>query len=680
MTSPDTPSAAPKMFGRYEVLRRLGRGAVGEVFLARDTVLGREVAVKTLANLDALSEDEQADARARFLREARAAAGLSHPNIVTIHDVGESAGVPFIAMEYLRGTTLDRYTKPGHTLPPEKVLEIGVQAAAALDEAHRRQIVHRDIKPANLVLLEDGTVKVADFGLAKAPGTGLTAAETLLGTPNYMSPEQIGGKDLDGRSDLFSLAVSLFELLAGKRPFPGETITSVLYRIVNEPPLPLSELRPDLPAGLETFFGRAFEKDPAARPPDAASFGEALAAILRGMGGVPPGIRLPPPAERAAANSAPVARSTPASRTQAEPPGERTERLRRAEGERSKRGLVLGGGAGLVALAVFGIFVAPGLLGAREHVVRLEGAADLRIAVSGGGARLEGAERIVVPAGQKDPVTVTATDARGCREARHVLAPGAWPEVLRLELQQRSATVRVDSDPPGAEVTVGDDERGPAPQDLPLEACKEYKVVLAAPGRRAVTVQLAADERVEDWVRKLQRVALPAGAAPPAPPVPPAPPPVEEKPRFGTIVLSEPSGYEAAVVGPGGKRLGRAGTAMKLATGRQTLELVAPGVMLRDRVEITVEGGRSTQPIAYEWPRLGRLQVRAVPPGGDVFIASAGGEKINAGTSDDLVKELVAGSYTVTVKNPVTGAEVSRRVDVTAGGTAQVSIRKQDWP
>lgn len=273
-------SKTTKTYGRYEVVRLLGKGAVGEVYLAKDPALDRLVAIKTLPSLAALPPGERREVAARFTREARAAAGLTHPNIVTIYDVGEQDGVPYMAMEYLEGTTLDRHTRRGHLLPPQKVLEIGIQAAVALARAHAAGIVHRDVKPANLVLLPDGTVKITDFGLAKDPGTGLTAQDDILGTPNYMAPEQIAGRTIDGRADLFSLAVTLFELLTGELPFPGDSVSSVLYRIVNEPPRKLRDVAPDLPEDLERLLERMMAKDPAERPRDYPALLQDLGLLL----------------------------------------------------------------------------------------------------------------------------------------------------------------------------------------------------------------------------------------------------------------------------------------------------------------------------------------------------------------------------------------------------------------
>ena len=307
MASPEIPSA----IGRFEVLELLGRGGVGSVYLARDPQLDRKVAVKTLSVLEGLAAEEQAEARARFFREARAAAALNHPNIVTVFEVGQEGGLPYIAMELLEGRALDRHTKPGYLLEAAQVLNVGIQAAKALEVAHAAGIVHRDIKPANLVMDDEGVLKVMDFGLAKDPRTTLTSDQDLLGTPGYMSPEQIAGRRLDGRSDLFSLAVSLYEMLCGQRPFPGDSVSSVLYRIVNEPPVPLSRVAKGLPPELEAFFMRALAKDVSKRPESGAEFGEELARIAQHFSEDERTAPLPPPGPRARDRSS----SAPATET-----------------------------------------------------------------------------------------------------------------------------------------------------------------------------------------------------------------------------------------------------------------------------------------------------------------------------------------------------------------------------
>ena len=267
---------APRI-GRFLVTGRIGKGGMGMVYRGLDPALEREVAVKTLVAEGSFDSD----GRRRFEVEARAAARLSHPNIVTVHELGEDRGILFIAMEMLPGADLESLLRSGETLPLAERLDIVAQLCRGLAYAHERGVVHRDIKPSNVRLLDDGTAKIMDFGIAKlGPDHHITKTGMMVGTVHYMSPEQLRGRPLDGRTDVFSAGVILYELLAGERPFKGDDVTAILYKIVNEEPAPLAldafgELAPRLRAVLD----KALAKDPAARYASAAAFAEELAAL-----------------------------------------------------------------------------------------------------------------------------------------------------------------------------------------------------------------------------------------------------------------------------------------------------------------------------------------------------------------------------------------------------------------
>ncbi|HXH27427.1 MAG TPA: serine/threonine-protein kinase, partial [Candidatus Polarisedimenticolia bacterium] len=272
--------------GRYVIERELGRGAMGVVYLARDPHLSRQVAVKTCTLPEGISEDLARQFHERFLREARAAASLSHPGIVTVHDAGEDEArhLPYIAMEYVQGETLKQHLERGERLDPGWVVDFGAVLADALQVAHRAGIVHRDIKPANILIREgDKAVKIADFGVARLKESDLTQSGATIGSPGYMSPEQIRGGALDGRSDLFSLAVVLYEALCGKRPFRGNDLVSLAFSIAHDTQVPLARQMPGCPPALDRFFDRALSKDPGQRFPDGAAFREALLMVGRGV-------------------------------------------------------------------------------------------------------------------------------------------------------------------------------------------------------------------------------------------------------------------------------------------------------------------------------------------------------------------------------------------------------------
>lgn len=270
---------AKPTFGRYEILRELGRGAMGTVFLGRDPKINREVAIKTLEYAQ-VAPAELAEVKARFFREAEAAGKLSHPSIVAIYDVGEEHDMAYIAMERLEGEELTHYCMPSHLLPPPRVLAVIAEVTAALDYAHRQGVVHRDIKPANIMLLADGRVKVTDFGIAQVVDASQTRTGVILGTPNYMSPEQVTGESLDGRSDLFSLGIVLYELLCAAKPFKGDTITAVLYAINHTPPAPLTEFSPDIPSCCQALVKKLLAKKAAQRFDSAATLAKAIDACL----------------------------------------------------------------------------------------------------------------------------------------------------------------------------------------------------------------------------------------------------------------------------------------------------------------------------------------------------------------------------------------------------------------
>jgi predicted Ser/Thr protein kinase len=245
--------------GRYEISGELGRGAMGVVYKAQDPTIGRTVALKTVrVDVQGL---ESGDVLRRFKNEARAAGLLNHPNIVTIYDAGEQDGLFYIAMEFIEGTTLQELLSQNRVLAPEQAIHISRQICKGLDYAHANGIIHRDIKPANIMITAEGTVKIMDFGIAKA-GSGMTSTGQILGTPNYMAPEQVRGKDLDGRSDLFSFAVVLYEIVTGEKPFIGQNITTIIYKIVNENPIAPRDLDVTIHPGLSSVITKALSKSP----------------------------------------------------------------------------------------------------------------------------------------------------------------------------------------------------------------------------------------------------------------------------------------------------------------------------------------------------------------------------------------------------------------------------------
>ena len=269
------------MLGRYELLKELGRGAMGVVYLGKDAKINRQVAIKTMALAEEFEGETLKDVHDRFFREAETAGRLNHPNIVTIYDVGEDQGLAYIAMDYLTGEPMQKYTASANLLPMNEVIAIIIKISEALDYAHKQKVVHRDIKPANIMYDRDtGRIKLTDFGVAALTDMSKTKTGTILGSPLYMSPEQVSGKKLDGRSDLFSLGVSFYQLLRGELPFEAPSLTGLMFKIANEPAPDVTFLRPEIPPTVKVVVDRALQKDPDQRFQTGAEMANSLRLCL----------------------------------------------------------------------------------------------------------------------------------------------------------------------------------------------------------------------------------------------------------------------------------------------------------------------------------------------------------------------------------------------------------------
>jgi len=254
------PPSQRQRLGRYTVIRELGRGSMSVVYLGKDPTIQRFVALKTVRFDDAGDPSELVEIKRRFFREVQSAGLLSHPNIVTIFDAGDEEDLGYIAMEVLEGITLKDWCRKENLQSVKQVLELVAKVAEALDHAHSHGVVHRDIKPANIMFTKDGIAKITDFSIARITTSTKTKTDAILGTPSYMSPEQIAGEKVDGRSDLFSLGVVMFELLTGERPFQGESIASLTYQIAHKPHRPPAQIRTDLPPCCIAIIDRALSK------------------------------------------------------------------------------------------------------------------------------------------------------------------------------------------------------------------------------------------------------------------------------------------------------------------------------------------------------------------------------------------------------------------------------------
>ena len=269
-----------RKLGRYELIAELGKGAMGVVYKATDPLLNRTVAIKTInMSVEAV---EMAEYEGRFYQEAKAAGGLNHPNIVTIYDIGKSGNVAFMAMELLDGKELRTLMTPGRPQPVARAIDIAAQVAEGLGYAHQHGVVHRDIKPANIMIVRDGLVKIADFGIARMRTAEVqTQTGVMMGSPRYMSPEQVAGNRAEPRSDIFSLGVILYEMLTGKSPFTGEDINSMMFQILNLTPPAPSSVIPQVPSMLDLIVAKALAKSPDERYQDARRFAAELKECRR---------------------------------------------------------------------------------------------------------------------------------------------------------------------------------------------------------------------------------------------------------------------------------------------------------------------------------------------------------------------------------------------------------------
>ena len=326
MSPPDDAGPLPSQLGRYEILEELGRGGMGVVYKAKDPRIGRMVVIKVVKLESFIADEKEEHLRRRFRREAEAAGRLSHPSIVTVLDVGwdEQTRSEFIAMEFVPGATLQHIVATGVQMKVEQVLADLGQIADALDYAHSQGIVHRDVKPANILVRSDGILKIADFGIARVDTSNLTRTGQILGSPSYMSPEQVKGDPVDGRSDQFSLAVVAYRLLTGKLPFSGDQASTVYYKVAHADPVPPAELRADLPRAVSEALLKALSKEPGQRY---ASCGEMVLALRSAWDGAattrpvkdalpptpPPSLPTPPSIDAGSLTyrDAPSARSEP---------------------------------------------------------------------------------------------------------------------------------------------------------------------------------------------------------------------------------------------------------------------------------------------------------------------------------------------------------------------------------
>lgn len=539
----------PVQVGRYEVQRVVGKGAMGVVYLAYDPQIGRRVALKTIRPAEGARPEEIEESRTRFLREARAAGKLLHPNIVTIFDVFEDRGILYIAMEYAEGTLLDHFCRRRNLLPLDQVVELSSQALLALEYAHRCGIVHRDIKPGNLMVMAGQTLKVMDFGLARESGAHLTHSGTVIGTPHYMSPEQVQGHALDGRSDLFSMGVVLYELVTGERPFQGDTISTVIYRVLNEDPPPPRAVNPKVPESLSTVIRKALSKHAEDRFATAAAFRQALLHPEE-PDPVQTWINMERPAALPPSPATPEPPLLPPI-----PPGQRNTKqhsLSRKYGRFTLLALLIavGGYIGITRYEEYAGRASQALAPPPSQEI-LPVALEVETVPPGAALFLDGTPVDAVTLAPNDAKVHVVQARLGCLSAKTEVTGTSTRSKLKLTLQPGPAAIPVASDPPGAKISLDGKDTGLlTPAEVRLEDCRPFQLTLSHEGYDPAEV--AVDPQKQAKVA----AALTSLAS------------------HGTLKVLYPSGilqlYE------GDRLLGTSGKVLSLPAGDYTLKVVDP--------------------------------------------------------------------------------------------------------
>jgi len=628
----------PETLGRYKIVKELGRGAMGRVFLAHDPQIDRRIAVKTIQIFSALPAGEGEEAREAFLREARAAGKLIHPGIVTLFDVGETDGLLYLAMEYVEGPTLDHYCRRDRLLPVAEVAAMVAAVADALHYAHGAGVVHRDIKPANLIHMGGNKVKVMDFGLAKPAEAQLTHDGALLGTPSYMSPEQIRSQTVDGRSDLFSLAVVLFELLTGERPFPGSQISSIIYRIVNEEARSARALNDRVSATLDAFLAQALQKQPDRRFPDGASF----AAALREAAGIV--LRTQDSANAAATSSATPRAAAPARDSV---PAAHQTRPRRS----SARPFLLAALLLIVAAAAaayhyrdrLGLFEPAEVWW--EAAVRVEPPeAELLL----DGAPLDPAAGGVVRFRPEGPFGLLSASV-GCRSLERPLGPEDAGGEIVLVLDPVTMAWTPDPAWSDAEIRLNGDALGTS--ELTLDLCRDNTVQVAAAGFQPATVELPAQATPLEVRTLLGSVQL------------------AEIPR-GLLVLPEQA-FEV-IYYVDGERLEAGRRELELDAGEHEVRLKNDYFWVDVVRRIDVPAGETVKP-KLQTPRLTDLVVQAFPSNCKVYLRKPGG-KWRYVDDTPARRKVAVGRYELRVKLNPTGETRDQQIELGTGENPPVRV------
>ena len=627
------PEQIPTSIGRYEVKRLLGGGAMGFVWLAEDPRIKRKVAVKTM-RMDILrNEADRHECLARFQREAEVSGLLNHPGIVTIYDVGECELGPFLAMEFVPGKPLDEFIKSSENIPLPEKLRILAEIAEALDHAHTHAIVHRDVKPGNVMIAEGGRAKLMDFGIAKREDASLTQTGTFLGTPSYASPEQIREGKVDNRSDIFSFGVMSFEVLSGSQPFPGTSINTILYRIVNEPPVeiqpPVMGLMPD---GWKRVFNKVLAKFPQDRYPTCAAFMRDLMEVtteiakeerreLLGILHAPGGERAMPPILSKAHDETMLVPSHAPS---------------------PNRSFLMVAGAGLLALVGGGAWL----------LFRGRGLESVQVATSPDHAQVyvdgrlqEGLSPLVL---SLKPGAHLRIERKGFQPLVQDYDTGGLPKVL--ELKPLVTEVKIESTPAGAKVNFdGQTLKEVTPATVQWDQSRLHRLSLSLDGGLGFARDFESGETPAGKILAL----VPSGGK-------------QEVLDASTEGSLRISGSFPVRVRIDGKEVGELGGTAKhpLAPGKYRVELSAPKYFFRESRTLNIQPGQAT---SLALPPLAKLTVSTFPGSAMVTID---GQPTGVESDGSTAITLAHGTHVVGFE----GRAVRQSVEVKGDQTLKIKI------
>jgi predicted Ser/Thr protein kinase len=578
--------------GRYEIIDMIGKGAMGVVYKARDPNIDRLVAIKAIKTSEVAAASDGEDILARFKREVQTAGELVHANIVTIYDGGQDGDLHWLAMEFIDGPSLAKLISDKLVLPMQDILTIFVKICSAVDFAHRHGIIHRDLKPANILLTQDWEPKIADFGIARIASSTMTRTGVILGTPSYMSPEQITGQRIDSRSDIFSLGIILYELLTGERPYLGENPTVIMYKIVHSEPVEPDKINVALPPGLASIVMKALAKNPENRYQRAGEMaGDVIELVKRtpelsistsrldmptaifSSGGVGSGL------DRYEAVDAP-------------PPVKKKSRLR-AFFLVVLLLIIAGGVAGGVYVYRDQLF---GGAGGGGNPAGGAGAGEVEQITKSITVESEPSEAEVYVDGKLQegttPLTFSLTRASGSAALlqvekdcftteQEIRFDDAGAQDINLELKRKVRTVSISSDPAGTAVTVNGEREGSTPLTLEIECGIDYTLVFSSPGYRSATRELNWEAAGENG-----SLAVALEAATP-----------------GSVVFQGPFAVDVI---RGGKTVAQGVNQIELPPGRHAITLVNRQLFFRSEQNIELGEG---QRLAIDLPRTGLLNV-----------------------------------------------------------------------